>query len=222
MASRLADEFARPVLMIALRADQPHGQGSGRSVHGFKLHEALEECTSDLISHGGHASAAGFRIVPEAIPRFRENFCSVVTQKLGPETIPHRLTIDAEVPLSALTMGLMESMQQLEPYGAGNPQPLFLADRLQISGDPKRVGGGERHLSFRVKQEGKDIRAIAFGMGDRTEELMSQEGKCCLVFTPKINEWQGYRSVEMEVRDFQAGPAKRGWSKIGFAACGLA
>src|SRR5207244_397792 len=68
VASRLVDDFARPVLMIALRADQAHGQGSGRSVHGFKLHEALEECTTHLISHGGHAAAAGFRIVPDAIP----------------------------------------------------------------------------------------------------------------------------------------------------------
>ncbi len=206
VASRLVDDFARPVLMIALRADKPHGQGSGRSIPGFKLHEALEECTTHLISHGGHASAAGFRIEPEAIPRFRESFCSVVIQKLGPENKPQRLNIDAEVPLSTLTIGLMESIQQLEPYGAGNPQPLFLADRLQITGQPKRIGAGERHLSFRVRQEGKDLRAIAFGMGDRAGDLMAQEGKCCLVFTPKINEWQGYRSVELEVRDFQTGP----------------
>jgi single-stranded-DNA-specific exonuclease len=209
VASRLVEEYARPVLMIALRADQPHGHGSGRSVPGFRLHEALHECTADLVSHGGHASAAGFRIAPDAIPRFRDRFCSVVTDKLGPEPKRHRLVIDAEVPLAALTTGLMESIQQLEPYGAGNPQPLLLADRLQIVGDPKRIGGGERHLSFRVRQEGRQIRAVAFGMADRASELMAQEGKCCLVFTPKINEWQGYRSVELEVRDFQTGPEAR-------------
>jgi single-stranded-DNA-specific exonuclease len=205
VASRLVDEYARPVLMIAVREGQPHGQGSGRSVPGFKLHEALEECTADLISHGGHAAAAGFRIEPDAIPRFRDRFCSVVTHQLGPEPKPHRLIIDAEVPLAALTTGLMESIQQLEPYGAGNPQPLLLADRLQVVGTPKRIGGGERHLSFRVRQEGRELRAIAFGMGDRVSDLLAQEGKCCLVFTPKLNEWQGYRSVELEVRDFQAG-----------------
>src|SRR5205807_1832209 len=109
------------VLMIAVRAGQPHGQGSGRSVPGLKLHKALEECTADLISHGGHAAAAGFRIEPEAIPRFRERFCCVVNSQLGPDPRPHRLVIDAEVPLAVLTTGLMESIQQLEPYGAGNP-----------------------------------------------------------------------------------------------------
>src|SRR5262249_41161052 len=120
-----------------------------------------------------------------------------------------RLVLDAEVPLSALTPGLFESMKQLEPYGAGNPQPLFLAGDLQVLGEPRRVGGGERHLSFRLRQGSRDVRAMALGMGEGAEELMSAEGKCCLVFTPKINEWQGWRSVELEVRDLQAGPRAR-------------
>ena len=60
-----------------------------------------------------------------------------------------------------------------------------------------------------VRQEGRELRAVAFGMGDRASELMAREGKCCLVFTPKINEWQNYRTVELEVRDFQAGPEAR-------------
>jgi single-stranded-DNA-specific exonuclease len=206
VASRLVDQFARPVLMIAVREGQPHSQGSGRSVPGFKLHEALQECTQDLVGHGGHAAAAGFRIVPESIDAFREHFCTAVACQLGTAPRPHRLTIDAEVPLSSLTTGIMQGIDQLEPYGSGNPPPLLLADRLQIVGTPRKVGEGERHLSFRVKQNGKTVRAIAFGMGDRCDELMSQSGQCCLAFTPRWNEWQGYKSVEIEVKDFQAGP----------------
>ncbi len=206
VASRLVDQYARPVLMIALREGQPHGQGSGRSVPGFKLHEALQTCTADLVGHGGHASAAGFRILPEAIDIFRENFCNVVASQFGSEPHPHRLTIDAEVPLSALTTGVMQAIEQLEPYGSGNPPPLLLADRLQIVGAPRKVGEGERHVSFRVRQNGKEVRGIAFGMGDRVEELMSQGGQCCLAFTPRWNEWNGYKAVEIEVKDFQAGP----------------
>jgi len=206
VASRLVDQFARPVLMIALRDGQPHGQGSGRSVPGLKLHEALQACTADLVGHGGHAIAAGFRILPTAVDAFRENFCAAVSKALGPETQRHRLTLDAEIPFSALTTGLMQSIDKLEPYGSGNPAPLLLADQLQIVGDPRKVGNGERHLSFRVKQNGKELRAIAFGMGDRCEELMSQQGKCCLAFVPRWNEWQGYKNVEIEVKDFQPGP----------------
>lgn len=206
VASRLVDQYARPVLMIALREGQPHGQGSGRSIPGFKLHEALQACTADLVGHGGHATAAGFRILPEAIDGFRENFCSVVTRQFGSEPRQHRLTLDAEIPLSALTPGLMQAMDQLEPYGSGNPAPLLLADRLQIVGEPRKVGGGERHLSFSIRQNGKQMRAIAFGMADRLDELMSQSGQCCLAFVPRWNEYQGRKSVEIEVKDFQAGP----------------
>ncbi len=204
VASRLVDQFARPVLMIALREGLP-GSGSGRSVPGFKLHEALQECTSHLIGHGGHAAAAGFRIPPEAIDAFREQFCAVVSRHFGAELPPHKLVIDGEIQLSSLTTGLMQAIEQLEPYGSANPPPLLLADGLQVVGEPRKVGGGERHLSLRVKQNGREVKGVAFGMGDRLEELMSEGGRCSLVFTPRWNEWQGYRSVEIEVKDFQAG-----------------
>lgn len=209
VASRLVDQFGRPVLLIALRDGQPHGQGSGRSVPGFALHDALEECTADLISHGGHAAAAGFRIMPERISGFRDRFAALATRRFGAEPPPQCLTLDAEVPLSALTFQVMLALQQLEPYGAGNPTPLLLADRLQVVGEPKRVGNGERHLAFRVRQEGRTIKAIAFGMADRVSELMSAGGQVSLAFTPKLNEWQGFRSIEIEVKDFQAGPDAR-------------
>ena len=76
-------------------------------------------------------------------------------------------------------------------------------------GEPRKVGGGERHLSFRVRQHGTTLKAIAFGMAERVEELMSAGGACCLAFTPKLNEWQGWRSVDLEVTDFQAGGQAR-------------
>ncbi len=205
VASRLVDQFARPVLMITTHSGNV-GQGSGRSVPGFKLHSALEECTAHLVSHGGHAIAAGFRIPPENIPRFRDQFHEVCSKHFGEKPAAQKLLLDAQIPLSTLTHGLMTSIAQLEPYGSGNPAPLLLADKLQIQGEPKTVGAGDRHLSFRVRQDGKTLRAIAFGMGDRREELMSQQGHCCLAFTPKLAEWQGFVSVEVEVRDFQAGP----------------
>jgi single-stranded-DNA-specific exonuclease len=113
--------------------------------------------------------------------------------------------IDAEVPLATLTPGLVDALVQLEPFGAGNPSPLLLTGGLQVVGEPRRVGDGERHLRFRVRQQDRELQAIAFGMGERVEELMSAQGQCCLVFTPKINEWQGWRKVELEVRDFQPG-----------------
>ena len=78
-----------------------------------------------------------------------------------------------------------------------------------VVGEPRRVGTPDRHLSFRVRQNGTALRAIAFGMADRIDELMSAGGACCLAFTPKVNEWQGWRSVDVEVRDLQAGAQAR-------------
>jgi single-stranded-DNA-specific exonuclease len=214
VAGRLADQCARPVLMIALRKDRDDegpliGQGSGRSVPGFPLHEALRACGEHLLSHGGHAAAAGFRILAERIDVFREGFCAFAARHFPAGPPAPRLVLDAEVPLSVLTYGLLGDIDRLEPYGAANGRPVFLAGGLEILGTPRRIGNGERHLSFRVRQHETAMRAIAFGMGERLEELMSDGGRCCLAFTPRINEWQGYRSVELEVVDFQPGPEAR-------------
>jgi single-stranded-DNA-specific exonuclease len=111
-----------------------------------------------------------------------------------------------------LTPGLLRDLDRLEPYGAENRKPMFLAGDLEVVGEPRRVGTPDRHLSFRVRQNGTALtalKAIGFGMADRIEELMSAGGKCCLAFTPKINEWQGRRSVDLVVSDFQAGAQAR-------------
>ena len=76
---------------------------------------------------------------------------------------------------------------------------------MQIVGKPRRIGGGDRHLGFRVKQETASLRAVAFGMGDRAQELMSDSGRCWLAFTPVLNEWMGNRRVELQIVDFQPG-----------------
>jgi single-stranded-DNA-specific exonuclease len=206
VAGRLMEAYARPVLMITTSKDGTLAAGSGRSVPGFRLHEALAACGEELLSHGGHATAAGFKLQPGRLPAFRERFVALAGSHFAEAPPVPKLVIDAEVPLAALTLGVVESLNHLEPYGAGNPQPLLLAGDLQVVGEPRRVGNGDRHLSFRVKQHNREMKAIAFGMGENLEELMSAEGKCCLVFTPKINEWQGRRSVEVEVKDFQPGP----------------
>lgn len=206
VAGRLMDTLGRPVLMIALGENGAPAAGSGRSVPGFKLHEALAACSEHLISHGGHATAAGFKIPPQAIDAFRQQFCAFAAERLGPEPPSPRLTLDMEVPLSAITVNLVKTMALLEPFGAGNAKPMLLAGDLQIVGEPNCVGGGERHLSFRVRQGRTEMKAIAWSMADRRDELLSDSGRCCLAFTPKLNEWNGRISVDLEVRDFQPGP----------------
>ncbi|HEY7330273.1 MAG TPA: single-stranded-DNA-specific exonuclease RecJ [Gemmataceae bacterium] len=222
VAGRLSELYGRPALMIALPPEDTTqsvpeeggrharvGVGSGRSIAGFSLHEALKACDDLLLSHGGHAAAAGFRILPENIDTFRARLCDYTTTHFPDGPPPPTLVLDAEVPLSMLTIGLLADLDRLEPYGAENRRPLFLAGGLQVQGEPRKVGAGERHLSFRVTQQGTTLKAIAWSMAERIEELMSAGGACCLAFTPKLNEWQGRRSVDLEVVDFQAGAQAR-------------
>jgi single-stranded-DNA-specific exonuclease len=217
VAGRLAEMYGRPALMVALpkspttlQETAPIGVGSGRSIPGFALHEALQMCTDLLIGHGGHAMAAGFRVHVDNLSAFRDRFCAQAAQHFptGGPPAP-TLILDAEAPLSVLTPGLLRDLDRLEPYGSANRKPMFLAGGLEVVGEPRRVGTPDRHLSFRVRQNGTALRAIAFGMADRIEELMSASGACCLAFTPKINEWQGWRSVDLIVNDFQAGAEAR-------------
>jgi single-stranded-DNA-specific exonuclease len=212
VAARLAEMYARPALLIALRPDgagSSVGQGSGRSVPGFPLHEALKACEDHLLAHGGHQAAAGFKLRPECIDAFRESFFAYVERRFPTGPPLPRLVLDAEVPLSSLTFGLLRDLDRLEPYGMHNDRPRFLAGDVQVVGSPRRVGAGDRHLRFQVRQNGTSLWTIGFGLGERCDELMSDGGRCCLAFTPQLNEWQGQRSVQLEVHDFQAGPRAR-------------
>ena len=209
VASRLVDLYARPVLMIAMREDDKIGQGSGRSVAEVALHELLHECTEDLLSHGGHARAAGFRIDCAAIDGFRQRFCHLVRSRFGARAFAPRLTLDAEIPLAALDFKLVQSLEDMEPFGAGNPEPVFLTGPVEVVGEPRRCGKGEATLMFTVRQGHHDYRCIAFSQGDRASELMSGDRHCCLAFTPRINDWNGFRSIRLEIRDFQPGKQAR-------------
>jgi single-stranded-DNA-specific exonuclease len=206
VAGRIAEQFARPTLMIALKSDEPVASGSGRSIPGFALHEALKACDEFLLGHGGHAAAAGFKIAPDRIDAFRECFNAHATAHFPGGPPAPRLTLDAEVPLSALTWGLMKDVEKLEPYGAHNPRPKFLAAGVRAEG-ARRIGTGEvqRHMDFRVRQGETTVRAVAWGMADRLDELVSAGGECCLAFTPRVNEWQGQRRLEIEVLDLKPG-----------------
>jgi single-stranded-DNA-specific exonuclease len=186
------------------------GLGSGRSVPGFALNEALAACGDLLVSHGGHPMAAGFKILPDHVGRFRQRFCDAAAQHFpGGAPAAPGLTLDAEVPLSALTLGLLRDLDRLEPYGAENRKPLFLAGALEVVGEPRKVGQGERHLSFRVRQGELTLKAIAWNMADRVAELMADGGACCLAFTPRLNEWQGRKNVDLEVTDLRPGATAR-------------
>ena len=204
MASRLAEKFHRPVVLIAFDplGIKP-GIGSARSVPGFSLHVALQACSEHLLSHGGHAAAAGLKIEEANLEAFRAQFCEHGAAEMSATQRVAELRIDAEVPFSALTSTAVADIERLAPFGHSNPRPLLCTSNVTLSEPPKRIGGGERHLALRLSQHGVQLRGIAFGGGEWAGALSEISGPIAVAFRPLINHYRGRKSVELQVCDWQ-------------------
>ncbi|MBA63772.1 MAG: single-stranded-DNA-specific exonuclease RecJ [Planctomycetaceae bacterium] len=205
VSGRLAEKYARPVILIALdQMGVKPGIGSARNGGIGNLHETLQHCTAHLIKHGGHAAAAGLTIEENQIDAFRSAFCEYIQESITAEDRIAEVVIDAEASLSQLTPQTIFQMQQLGPFGEGNPAPVLCASNVDVvTGSAKRMGGGELHLSVKVSQHGKTLRAVAFGQGDWAEELDQVQGQIDVVFKPVINEFRGQRNVELHLEDWR-------------------
>ncbi len=205
VAGRLADKFHRPVVMISLPelGDRP-ATGSCRSVPGFNIHEALKNCSHRLQGFGGHAAAAGITINEDQIEHFRADLCEHAGIEISPEDRVAQLTIDAEAPFSAFTLKTVQQMEQLAPFGAGNARPLLCTTGVRLAAPPKKMGGGDRHLSLSLVQHGVRMRSVAFGCGDWAEELeRHQHADLAVAFRPTVNRFNGRASVELELADWK-------------------
>ncbi|MFQ5805958.1 MAG: single-stranded-DNA-specific exonuclease RecJ [Phycisphaerae bacterium] len=200
VASRMVDRFHRPTVLIALGGSE--GQGSGRSIRHFPLHQVLAACEQHLISHGGHAMAAGIRIAPDQVAAFTDAFLAQAAQRLTPADLVPKLRLDDEVGLGQMVPELVDQIQRLAPFGIGNPRPGLATRAVELVDEPRAVGQGGQHLQFTVRQERTYRKAIAFGRGDRLEELADHR-RLRLAFEPIINEWSGRRSVELKVIDWK-------------------
>jgi single-stranded-DNA-specific exonuclease len=205
VAGRMVDIYHRPTIIVAL--GEPVSQGSGRSIAGLDLYEALAACSADLLGFGGHKAAAGLKLEAPAFESFAAAFERHCGSVLTPEQLQKELTIDAEVVLGMLTTRIVEDIESLEPYGIGNPRPLLLASGVRIAGEPRVVGARQNHLQFRVAQGGASFKAIGWSLAERGKTLAANS-VCSLVFSPTINEWNNRREVQLEVKDFQLDEAR--------------
>ena len=200
VAARLVDRYRRPTVLIAL--GNGLGQGSARSVPHFHMHEALAACSEHLASFGGHAMAAGLKIDPDQISAFTEAFLREANNTLTGADLRPTLRIDAEVALADLDARTVQAIRNLGPFGPGNPKPGLCTDWVELAAEPRCVGRNEEHLSARFRQAGTVLRGIGFGLAAAAEDLQ-QHRRCRLAFEPTINEYQGRRTPEMRILDFQ-------------------
>lgn len=203
VASRVAEAFEKPAVMIALNHQDQTGQGSARSFAGFDLHSGLTACSEFLTTFGGHKAAAGLRIAADRIDGFREAFCRYVGENHDVRPRDLELTVDAEVRLADLTLKAVTEIDRLGPFGQGNRRPVFASSQVELVEPPRKIGGGERHLSLLVKQYGKSMRAVAFGRAEWADEMAAHRGTFAISYAPHINSFRGRESVELQLIDWQ-------------------
>lgn len=166
VASRLVEELARPVMLVAL--DGGVGKGSGRSIGAFDLHAGLTACRDLLVRYGGHRAAAGITIAPDRLPAFAERFNAVARERLTRDDLVPRLRVDLELPLEAVTPELEALLRHFEPFGVGNPAPVLASRGVRLAAMPRVVGQGG--LKLQLARVGGTLEAIGWGMGDRARE----------------------------------------------------
>jgi len=203
VATRVAEHFQRPTIMIALGGLNGLAQGSGRSFAGFNLYEGLAACRDLLDGFGGHHAAAGLRIRPDDIDAFRDAFVQHVAENHHVLPGAAELNVDVEVSLNDVTLRAVTELERLGPFGAANPRPIFVASQVQLVDKPRKMGEGERHLSITVRQFGHRMRGIAFGKGEWADEIAAHSGPISICFQPTINRFQGRESVEFHLIDWQ-------------------
>ncbi|MCX5697701.1 MAG: single-stranded-DNA-specific exonuclease RecJ [Candidatus Omnitrophica bacterium] len=196
VASKLADRFYRPTILISKTGQLC--KGSGRSINNFHLFQALLECAGLLDNFGGHAHAAGLTVARDNIALLKERINDLADKRLLLEDLLPVLNVDMELGLGDIDMSLAEELELLEPFGTANPEAQFFTRNLKLKGEAQVLGRDT--LKFWVSDGQFTCPVIGFGKGILKESLL-QAGSIDLVYTPKIDHWLEESSVILEIKD---------------------
>jgi len=200
VASRIIDRFYRPTIII--NTANGIAQGSARSIEGFDILAAVTACSDNLISFGGHKMAAGITLENNKIEDFVADFEAYAKENVNGDNLTAKLRIDAQIKLSQLKIPVVNELQMLEPFGQGNPKPLFATKGVRLASPPKRVGAKQAHLQLAVTDNTNTIRCIGFGMGKYEKKLLEHEF-FNVAYQPDINTFNGTCSVQLVLKDIQ-------------------
>ena len=199
VASRLVNQYYRPVFVLAVEGDEAHG--SGRCIAGMNLADSLNACSDLLVKHGGHQAAAGLTIKTENIDEFALRFDQYACENLSDEDLTPKLAVDLEAQSSYLTLQAIEELQQLEPFGEDNSAPLLAMSNLRLQGSPTLMGKEKNHLKLFVTEGKQTLEAVGWGMSDYFIALKNSNIRLDLAFKPEINEWNNVRRVQLKIED---------------------
>ncbi len=203
VAGKLVEEYYRPAIVLA--RGEMITKASARSIAGFNIVEAIRSASDILVDVGGHPMAAGFTVETKHIEELRKRLEEVAQRDISEDLLVRRLRIDAEIPLSLVTEGLWTGIGDFEPFGLGNPEPVFVTRNLLVL-DARVVGNGNKHLKLLLRDEvATTIDAIAFGMGELYGKL-KEHARMDVAYAIDMNEWNGRRKLQLKIRDIEILP----------------
>jgi single-stranded-DNA-specific exonuclease len=206
VASRVVEKTGRPALVIAKEGEEAHG--SGRSISAFHLLEALESCHDLFTRFGGHAHAVGFAMPSKDVPVLKQRLNNYAQTRLTSDDLLPQLSIDAEIPLSSVTPDLLRNLGRLEPFGQGNPEPVFSSHGVSLLLPPKILK--DKHIKLRVNQRLADAKAsfnyeaVGWRMADRLQAESLQPGdNLDVAFTIGMNSHPDFGGLELTLEDYR-------------------
>ncbi|UTW64023.1 single-stranded-DNA-specific exonuclease RecJ [bacterium SCSIO 12741] len=203
VASRLIENYHRPT--VVLTGVDGKAVGSARSVSGFDIHSALEECSPFLEQFGGHAFAAGMTLNVEKVEGFAKRFEEVVSERISEDQLRPIITVEMELDLADITDKFFRILKRFSPFGPKNLNPVFVARNVVDTGYSKAVGEFGDHLKLYVYQpHHRSIRfgGIGFGLG-KWHERISSKKPFDMAFCLEENHWQGQTSIQLQVLDIK-------------------
>ena len=202
VASRLTETYYRPTIVLTAGEDGIIS-GSARSVGGFDIYSAIDSCSDLLTNFGGHKYAAGLSMHINDLPEFKQRFEAYVAAHIQPNQLQPTLDIEAELQLGDITKQFYNVLRHLEPFGPGNPRPLFVSRRLINHRDTRAVGKEREHLRLDVTDRMNAITGIAFGRADMAEYI--QNGNAVdICYELNENTFNHYTTIQMMVQDIVA------------------
>lgn len=194
IASKLLERYHKPAFIF----DAKTGKGSARSIKGYPLPNMLAQLSEHFVSYGGHTMAGGMSLKKDAFLAFKKDLINHANSTIGEESITPHLYIDADVGLNEVNVAITKKLNEFEPFGVGNPKPLFVARNLTAR-DVKVMGSDQKHLRGLLLQSNAHIPFVAFGLAERKGELSN--GQFDVVGRMELNHWNGHTTAEMHVVD---------------------
>lgn len=200
VAGRISDQTFKPVIIMTYSQDRL--TGSGRSIPAFNMIQALQKLDKYLFKYGGHPQACGFSLKNnEDFEDFVRDLKKIARKKLAEKDFIPTLEADARISLSEITWDLWDLLQKFEPFGIGNPRPLYLLEEVEISGI-ETVGQDGKHLRLTLSDGKETKKAIAFGFGKLLDSL-SIGSRIDVIIEISLNEWNGNRELQLSVADIR-------------------